>query len=68
MIRECKRSNVSYRQHAFTLLGDFIAVFPSVNWFDQVLAISEPVIEASLDDTNDMDVESPSGGPSSKLM
>ena len=69
MVREGKRNNHSYRPYALACLGDFIELRGEVgNWYNVVRPIAEPIIEDALDDTNEMDIDSRSGGPSSKLM
>jgi len=68
IIRESKRNNPSYRQHAIECLGDFINLRDDVNMYDQVYDITKPIIEELARNTEKMDVDSPSGGPSSKAV
>ena len=68
MLREAKRNNHDYRPHALACLGDFIELREEVDWYNQIHSILEPIIEGALDNVNEMDVDSRSGGPSSKLM
>lgn len=64
MIRESRRNNVEYRPHALAALGEFIPLRREVDWFEPVYDITRPIIERLVDNENEMDVESPSGGPS----
>ena len=68
MLRESRRNNVAYRQHALGCLADFINLRASVDMYEQVYAIAEPVIQELSSDTEDMDIDSVSGGPSSKTV
>ena len=68
MIRESKRNNPNYRQHAMASLGDFIELRVDMDLYDKIYEITEPVILETVDDTDDMDVDSKSGGLSSKLL
>lgn len=68
MIRESKRSNLFYRQEALASLADFVDLRADHDMYPQVLEITEPIIQACVDDSSAMDVDSPSGGQSSKLM
>lgn len=70
MIRESKRNNTGvFRQKAIAYLGDFIEIFPEMEWSEPVHEIVGPVIESLLDDGQEMDVDSSTpGGPSSKVM
>ena len=67
MIRESKRNNIQYRQHALAQLGDFVESCKLVDWFERVYDITRPVIEGILDDEHEMDVDSQSGAGSSKI-
>lgn len=66
IIRESKRNNPAYRRHALACLGDFVEEATNKDLFAQVYAITKPVITEILNDSNEMDIDSPSGGPSSK--
>lgn len=68
VIRESKRNNAVYRQEALSSLGDFAEWRKDRDMYPQVLEITEPVIEEWSDDTDKMDIDSASGGPSSKTM
>jgi len=67
ILRESKRNNAQYRQHALAQLGDYIEIRRAVDWFDDVYEITNPLIQELLDDDHGMDVDSKSGGPSSKV-
>ena len=66
MVREAKRNNTAYRQHAMECLGDFIELRNRIDMYDQVRDVVTPVIEELSGKEEDMDVDSKSGGPSSK--
>lgn len=68
MIRESKRNNAVYRQEALACLGDFVEARDDTDLFEQVLEVTQPVIINTLDDSTGMDVDSSSGGLSSKSM
>lgn len=68
MFRESKRHNMGYRQEALACLGDFIDLRVGIDLFAQVFEITQPVILDALDESSNMDVDSPSGGPSSQSM
>lgn len=68
ILRESKRNNTIFRQHALDCLGDFVELRDTVDMFPQVLAVVEPIIEEILSDSDEMDVDSKSGGPSSKTV
>jgi hypothetical protein len=67
VLRESKRNNAQYRQHALAQLGEYIEICRAVDWFDDVYEITSPLIQELLDDDHDMDVDSNSGGSSSKV-
>ena len=67
MVRESKRKNLQYRQHALAQLGDFVESCKLVDWFERVDDITRPVIKELLEDEHDMDIDSQSGGVSSKI-
>ncbi|CAF9933379.1 MAG: proteasome component M29 [Alectoria fallacina] len=66
VLRESKRNNPVFRQHALECLGDFVELREAVDMFSQVLGVTKPIIEEILSDSDEMDVDSKSGGPSSK--
>ena len=68
MLRESKRNNPIFRQHALACLGEFAELRDTVDMFPQVLAVTKPIIEDMLNDSDEMDVDSQSGGPSSKTV
>ena len=68
VVRESKRNNPAFRQHALECLGDFAELREMVNMYPQIYGIIKPVIEESLEESDEMDVDSQSGGPSSKLI
>ncbi len=68
MFRECKRNNIDFRQEALACLGDFVELRIGIDLFAQIFEITQPVILDALDESTKMDVDSPSGGPSSKSM
>ena len=57
-----------YRQEALASLGNFVDSREDCNMYSQVLEITVPVIQACSDDSTEMDVDSTSGGSSSKLV
>ena len=69
IIREAKRNNVKYRQHALACLAEFVELRDAVDMFPQVFEIAEPAVSAALgDDASAMDIDEPSGGQSSKTI
>ena len=59
---------MNYRQHALLCLGDFMDVDKNVAWYEEVYSVTQPVIQDLLDDAHEMDVDSKSGSPSSKVV
>ena len=59
---------MNYRQHALLCLGDFLEVDKNAAWYEEVYSITQPVIQDLLDDADEMDVDSKSGSPSSKVV
>ena len=68
ILRESKRNNATFRQDALECLGDFVELRETVDMFPQVLGVTKPIIEDMLSDSDEMDVDSKSGGPSSKIV
>ncbi|MCJ1276828.1 proteasome component M29 [Puttea exsequens] len=68
VIRESKRNNPAFRQHALGCLGDFVELRASCDMYPQVYGITKPIIEEILDGQDKMDVDSQSGGASSKAV
>ena len=67
ILRESKRNNAHYRQHALVQLGDYIELCGTIDWFDEVYKITSPLIQELLDNDDQMDIDSKSGDPSSKV-
>ena len=67
-LRESKRNNPIFRQHALECLGEFVEFRDTVDMYPQVLGVTKPIIEEMLSDSDEMDVDSKSGGPSSKTV
>ena len=68
ILRESKRNNPIFRQHALECLGDFAELRDTVDMFPQVLAVTKPIIEEMLSESDEMDIDTKSGGPSSKTV
>ena len=68
ILRESKRNNPIFRQHALECLGDFAELRDTVDMFPQVLAVTKPIIEEMLSGSDEMDIDSKSGGPSSNTV
>ena len=68
ILRESKRNNPVFRQHALECLGDFVEMRETVDLFPQVLGVTKPIIVEMLSESDEMDVDSKSGGPSSKTV
>lgn len=68
MLRESRRNNVQYRQEALACLGEFVELRVNVDLFPEVLEISQPIVTDMLEESMEMDVDSPSDGPSSESM
>ena len=67
MIREAKRNDVEYRVHALSCLAEFCKLDEKEDHFPQVLQIVEPLMINDKDaESESMDVDSKTGGPSSK--
>lgn len=66
VFRESKRNNPTYRRHALACLERFLEFSKSKGLYSQVYDITQPVIEEILDSRDDMDVDGPIGGASSK--
>ncbi|KAI9674506.1 MAG: proteasome component M29 [Caeruleum heppii] len=64
LLREAKRTNLSYRQHALRVLGDCVSLYHDDGVFsDEVYALVQPVIEHLLDEGGEaMDVDTASDG------
>ena len=68
VLRESKRNNPAFRQHALECLGQFAELRDSVDMYPQVYGVTKPIIEEPLEDSDEMDVDSQSGGASSKVV
>ena len=68
MLRESKRNNVGYRQHAMGCLAEFIESPNCLDMYEQVHSIVEPIIEELCTGSEDMDIDSTNSGPSSKTV
>ena len=66
VLRESKRNNPNFRQHALGCLRDFAELRETVDMYPKILAVTKPIIEDLLGTSEEMDVDSQSGGPSSK--
>ena len=66
VLRESKRNNPVFRQHALGCLADFIELSAHKDMYPQVYAVVIPVIEESLGNAEEMDIDSKSGGQSPK--
>ncbi len=60
MIRESKRRNAAYRQHAFLDLGLFAELRDDIDMYSEVSDIVAPVIENLLSSDTEMDLGSSS--------
>ena len=68
ILRESKRNNPVFRQHALECLGDFVDLRDTVDMFPQIVGLTKAVIDEMLSDSDEMDIDSQSGGPSSKTV
>lgn len=69
MFREAQRKNAAYRQHAIEYLGEYVELRKNADLYDRVWGVVIPIIEElSATEQEDMDVDSKSGGPSSKTI
>ncbi|MCJ1309149.1 proteasome component M29 [Agyrium rufum] len=66
IFRESKRTNQRYRPYAFACLGDFVDLQKHTDLYNEVCDIAIPPLEELLDSGDSMDVDSKTGGPSSK--
>ncbi|KAL8731768.1 MAG: hypothetical protein Q9166_003215 [cf. Caloplaca sp. 2 TL-2023] len=66
MLRECRRTNVAYRQHALACLSEYVELRDSIHLAVETYEITAPIIEDSLDGPDKMDYDMQSEGPSSK--
>ncbi|KAI4196024.1 MAG: hypothetical protein LQ346_003321 [Caloplaca aetnensis] len=68
MLRESKRNNAAYRQHALACLAEFVELRESVDLATEVYDITAPIIEDLLAGPEQMDHDMQAGGPPSKTM
>lgn len=68
VLRESKRNNPTYRPYALECLGDFAELRREIDMYSSVYGVTQPVIEESLNGSEEMDIDSNSGGPSSKAV
>lgn len=68
VLRESKRNNPAFRRHSLECLGDFAELRETDDMYPQVYGIIKPVIEEILNESDEMDVDSKTGGPSSKII
>ena len=68
MIRESKRNNATYRRHALEYLADFVSLRGEVDMYEHVYELAQPVIDELSGDTEDMDIDSSTGGVSTKTV
>ena len=68
VLRESKRNNPTFRQYALECLGEFAELRENVDMYPQVYGVTKPIIEETLEASEEMDVDSQSGGPSSKAV
>ncbi|KAL8717987.1 MAG: hypothetical protein Q9225_004830 [Loekoesia sp. 1 TL-2023] len=68
MLRESKRNNLVYRQHALACLADYLELRESVQLATEVYGITAPIIEESLAGSDEMDHDRQPGGHASKTM
>lgn len=66
MLRESKRNNPVYRRYALAYLKDFLEIQTASVFYAEVYGIAEPIIEDILNESDMMDEDGPSGGPSAK--
>lgn len=68
MLRESKRNNLAYRQHALACLADYLELRESIHLATEVYDITAPIIKDSLAGSDEMDHDRQSGGHASKTM
>lgn len=68
MLRESKRNNLPYRQHALGCLAEFVESPSCPDMYEHVHSIVEPIIEELCTGSEDMDIDSTNSGPSSKTI
>lgn len=66
VFRESKRNNPTYRRHALACLEGFVEIQRTKELYAEVYGITKSVVEELLSSSSEMDIEMPSGGPSSK--
>lgn len=68
VLRESKRNNPVFRQYTLEYLGDFVELRRDVDMYPQIYEVTGTILEETLGDSEEMDVDSKSGGPSSKTV
>lgn len=68
MLRESKRNNATYRQHALACLADYVELRESIELATEVYEITAPIIEEVLTGPEAMDHDMQSGGLPSKTV
>ncbi|KAL9603353.1 MAG: hypothetical protein Q9219_001215 [cf. Caloplaca sp. 3 TL-2023] len=68
MVRESKRNNLAYRQHALACLADYVELRESIDLATETFEITAPIIEEALAGSDEMDYDMQSGSHSSKSM
>lgn len=68
VLRESKRNNAVYRQHALACLADFVELRESIKLGTEVYEITAPIIEEVLVGPEVMDHDMQSGGLPSKTV
>lgn len=68
MLRESKRNNPAYRQHALACLAEFVELRETIDLATEVYDITAPIIEDLLAGPEQMDHDMRSEGPPSKTM
>ncbi|KAL8713530.1 MAG: hypothetical protein Q9220_002392 [cf. Caloplaca sp. 1 TL-2023] len=66
ILRESKRDNAAYRQHALGSLAEYVEIRDSIDLATEVYEITAPIIEGSLARSDEMDLDLQPGGHPSK--
>ncbi|KAL8949323.1 MAG: hypothetical protein Q9222_004562 [Ikaeria aurantiellina] len=66
MLRESKRNNANYRQHALASLAEYVELRDSIDLAAEVYEITAPIIGDSLARSDEMDLDVQPGGRPSK--
>ncbi|KAL8817776.1 MAG: hypothetical protein Q9223_003451 [Gallowayella weberi] len=68
ILRESKRNNAAYRQHALSCLAEYVELPDSRDLFTDIYGITAPIIEDLLSETDVMDHDMQSGDHLSRTM